>query len=260
MKNKLEKVVILTANRPRHLYYAQTLYESLDNVLGVFLEDKKVQEKVRDTLSEKSEFVKKHLDDFSKKEKAFFQVNLNIPKEKLFYSHDINKDSEKINNLNPDIVTVFGTTLLKEPLIGDHKTIVNLHLGLSPYYRGNGTNLFAFYNNEPEYIGATIHFLNKKIDAGRIISQVRPDIDPLEDTINTVNCKAIKKGIEEVIRVVRRIQEKGKVPSYIQDTKIGRIYYNRDFTEEVCKKAYKNVAKGLILNYKPKKVEIYSLK
>ncbi|MFH0831782.1 MAG: formyltransferase family protein [archaeon] len=260
MKNKLERMVVLTANRPRHQYYAQTLYDSFNSVAGVFIEDKKVQEKVRDSLDETSPIVKNHLDDFKEKEKEFFGIKLDIPSSKLHYTVNINQVAREIKEIEPDIITVFGTTLIKEPLISACSKIVNLHLGLSPYYRGNGTNLFCFYNKELEYIGATVHFLDKKIDGGMIISQVRPDIDTGKDTINTINCKAIKRGIEEVVRVVEILQDRAKVLSHKQNLSIGRVYKSEDFTEEVCKTAYENVEKGLIGNYKPKEVRIYTLK
>ena len=38
---------------------------------------------------------------------------------------------------------VYGTTIIKGDLIRIfEKRIINLHLGLSPYYRGAGTNFF----------------------------------------------------------------------------------------------------------------------
>ena len=36
--------------------------------------------------------------------------------------------------------------------------IINAHLGLSPYYRGSGTNIFPFVNKEIEYVGVTYVF------------------------------------------------------------------------------------------------------
>ena len=40
--------------------------------------------------------------------------------------------------------------------------ILNLHLGISPYYKGSGTNYFPLVNNEPQYVGATFMFLDKR--------------------------------------------------------------------------------------------------
>ena len=75
----------------------------------------------------------------------------------------------------PDVVLVFGTGILREPLLSAFDgRIINIHLGLSPYYRGAGTNFWPLVNREPEYVGATIHYLDAGIDTGPIISHARP--------------------------------------------------------------------------------------
>ena len=77
----------------------------------------------------------------------------------------------------PDVVLVFGTGLLKRPLLDRFPgRVLNIHLGLSPYYRGAGTNFWPLVNGEPEYCGATIHFLDDGVDTGPIIAHVRPEI------------------------------------------------------------------------------------
>jgi hypothetical protein len=43
---------------------------------------------------------------------------------------------------------------------------VNLHLGLSPYYKGAGTNFWPLAKGEPECVGATFHILTREVDAG----------------------------------------------------------------------------------------------
>ena len=53
---------------------------------------------------------------------------------------------------------------------------MNIHLGLSPYYRGAGTNFWPLVNGEPEYCGATIHILDGGVDTGPVIAHVRPEI------------------------------------------------------------------------------------
>ena len=79
--------------------------------------------------------------------------------------------------LGPDVVLVFGTGILREPLLSAFDgRIINIHLGLSPYYRGAGTNFWPLVNREPEYVGATIHYLDAGIDTGPILAHARPTI------------------------------------------------------------------------------------
>ena len=84
---------------------------------------------------------------------------------------------EAMRALAPDVVLVFGTGLLKPALLDRFPgRAVNIHLGLSPYYRGAGTNFWPLVNGEPEYCGATIHMLDDGVDTGPVIAHVRPEI------------------------------------------------------------------------------------
>ena len=47
---------------------------------------------------------------------------------------------------------------------------INIHQGLTPYYRGGPPVFWELYNGERE-IGATVHFVESKVDTGEIIAQ-----------------------------------------------------------------------------------------
>src|SRR5262245_32303806 len=70
-----------------------------------------------------------------------------------------------------DLGIVWGTNILKEcvfriPRLGS----INIHQGLTPYYRGGPPVFWELYNGERE-IGVTVHFVESKVDAGEIIVQ-----------------------------------------------------------------------------------------
>ena len=48
--------------------------------------------------------------------------------------------------------------------------ILNIHPSLLPKYKGLNTHFRAIQNNEP-YSGCTVHFVNSKLDSGKIILQ-----------------------------------------------------------------------------------------
>ena len=53
-----------------------------------------------------------------------------------------------VKKINPDLILVYGTSIIKGAIIEQFRNkILNVHLGLSPYYRGSGTNYFPFFNN-----------------------------------------------------------------------------------------------------------------
>jgi folate-dependent phosphoribosylglycinamide formyltransferase PurN len=70
-----------------------------------------------------------------------------------------------------DLGVVWGTNILKEcvfriPRLGS----INIHQGLAPYYRGGPPVFWELYNGERE-IGVTVHFVESKVDTGKIIVQ-----------------------------------------------------------------------------------------
>jgi methionyl-tRNA formyltransferase len=86
---------------------------------------------------------------------------------------DINKCSmEKLSDfLKSDIYLVFGSSYLKGELVDfliKNKTL-NIHMGISPYYRGASCNFWALYDGNPHLVGATIHMLSAGLDNGAIL-------------------------------------------------------------------------------------------
>ena len=60
--------------------------------------------------------------------------------------------------LKSDIYLVFGSSYIKGDLINflvKNKTI-NIHMGVSPYYRGTDCNFWALYDGNPHLVGSTI--------------------------------------------------------------------------------------------------------
>lgn len=105
---------------------------------------------------------------------------------------DINSEETPafILRVAPDLVCVNGTNLLRAPVLGIADQIpmgiINLHTGLSPYTRGGNCNLFALLEGKPEWVGATIHYIDPGIDSGDLIltRQVPMQADDLYDHID----------------------------------------------------------------------------
>ena len=149
--------------------------------------------------------------------------------------------------LEPDVVLVFGTGLLREAIIARFDgRIINLHLGLSPYYRGAGTNFWPLVNREPEYVGATIHYLDAGIDTGPIIAHSRPEMaagDGPHDIGNT----AIVAAADVLLRAARAHLE-GRVRPVPQERR-GRLYQRKDFSADAVRRLRHNFETGMIPEY-----------
>lgn len=154
---------------------------------------------------------------------------------------------EALRKMKPDIIAVCGTSILKEailsiPLYG----VLNLHGGLSQKYRGLWTTHWAVVNEEPEFIGATVHYISTGIDDGDIVFQGRPQIDGTENP-ESLYVKVVKLGIEMMIAAIEEILA-GRVRSYPLEVK-GRLYLGKMMTPEVLQKAWANTERGVIKEY-----------
>ena len=136
---------------------------------------------------------------------------------------------------NVDTLAVFGTGILKELLLSQFEgRIVNIHLGVSPHYRGSGTNFWALYNEDLHLAGATIHYIDPGIDTGDIICHAIAPIVP-DDTPHTIGNKIIMEAVEAIIAVFKLL-EHGPVKSTPQrKPENERVYRRRDFDADVLR-------------------------
>ena len=131
----------------------------------------------------------------------------------------------------------------------------NMHLGLSPYYRGSGTNFWPFVNKELEYVGATILHLDPGIDTGDIVAHVRPIFEK-NDTVHTIGCKVIKSSILVLIKIINQLKNKKNIQR-IPQWKISKekVYRIKDFDIFALNLYKKNMSEKMIESYidSPKK-------
>jgi len=69
--------------------------------------------------------------------------------------------------------------------------IVNIHPSLLPKYKGLNTHERVIKNNE-KYSGCTVHFVNKKLDSGKVILQRKVAINQRE-TVESLKLKILNK-------------------------------------------------------------------
>ena len=143
----------------------------------------------------------KSLIKFSKTRKSPISVNLiisNNPKAKGLKFGEINKIKKRVFNLKKkNKIENLILSLLKEHeikmicLAGFMKIlsrnfitkfggkILNIHPSLLPKYKGLNTHQRVLSNNE-KYSGCTVHFVNSKLDSGKIILQKKVKISKKE--------------------------------------------------------------------------------
>jgi len=246
------KIVLLTSDSLRHKFIAAEISKQLDLKL-IVIEAKSA--KIQDTSElnkEDAEFISAHFEARNKSETLFFgdykEFSEEIPQLRIPHG---NINSCEVNNaidkITPNLIVLFGTSIIKESLLGNYSgKIINLHLGLSPYYKGSATNLFPYYYSEPECVGATIHLATANVDQGSILHQLRPDIE-VNDELHSIGNKCILKAGNMLPGILKAFS-KGKILPKSQ-TSTGRICMNKELTPAFLRTIYNSFEKGMIKEY-----------
>lgn len=75
--------------------------------------------------------------------------------------------------LKPDIIIVNGTRIISKKILQSTNAVfINMHVGITPQYRGSHGGYWALYNNDVENFGTTIHLIDAGVDTGAVIKQV----------------------------------------------------------------------------------------
>jgi len=233
----------------RHHFVANTLASRLE-VAAVFQEEKTFQPLRFARTADDEAVIERHFAARDASEAEFFADHDRVWARSYHVPSGGCNDRaavETMRRIEPDVVLVFGTGLLEQPLIDAFPgRILNIHLGLSPYYRGAGTNFWPLVNREPEYCGATIHFLDAGVDSGPIVAHVRPEMHedegPHEIGNRTIVAAADALATAAIALLaggVRSVEQRGG----------GRLYRRADFSADAVRRLYANVSDGMIAEY-----------
>ena len=248
------RIIILTHDENRHYYFCYRIIESTNHVVGVITGGKyRKLNSQRKLKIYKKDFIKiirnKFLNlifwNFNKKlfKEKKSQENYFFKNQKLFFLNNyknliLANIDQRHNSINddfyvslirkqkPDIILVMGTCILGKKIINSAKHVINMHTGLSPYYRGGWTNLFPIIFNDYGYFGVTIHKMSTGIDSGDIIFTKRIKVN-LSDTFSSINCNSIIQGTDLMIKTVELIR-KNKINSIKQWSK-GKLILGRNY-------------------------------
>jgi len=251
--------VIFTSSSLRHKALASIIFNNKNlNIINVFHEEgAPLYDLVKKKKNNNLEIA--HLEARMLTEKDFFELYIDTQKKikkiskvvpKLWFSTE--DCFEILKKINPSQILVYGTSIIKGKIVDYFEgKILNLHLGLSPYYRGSGTNYFPFVNGEPEYAGSTFMYLDAGIDTGKIIHQIRPNIISTDSfhqlsnrflvhsfkTFSSIAELNLRNGLCEPISTNNNRNEKRLV------------YKKSDFSEENIIKLYENFRNGMLEKY-----------
>ncbi len=231
-------VLVLCGRSARHIYLANRLCAAT-NVVGIVHEagsqwsKKKVLKLLRpdNFLRKVWRWLRDRRRYAGNPESAFYFADklamLNRPDLVTLVPHINHEDVIALTDrLQPDIIAVFGTALLRGQLLTKGKLgILNLHGGLSPEYRGADCTFWALYNGEPEKIGCTLHFIDAGIDTGKLIAHVCPEVREGDDEL-TLFWRAVQDSAEVCVEAIRKLGRLEKL-GVAQGSK-GKLYQVKD--------------------------------
>ena len=242
---KNNRILVLRANNLRHRALGAHLRKSGFDVFEV------VQDKKSETKQIESDLIREHFNRRRTIEEETFAslVCDDLVERELLKVQDMNHIStiSLCQSIDPRQIVVFGTPILMNDWLEFfHKKILGIHLGLSPYYRGSGTNFFPFVNNELGAVGFTLMSLDKGVDTGPIVHQKRAQFQN-EDDIHTVGNRLILAMFEDIAKILEKeVDLESALPQPRFDS---RYYKKKDFTEETLAVALKNLSLGAVAHY-----------
>ena len=197
------KITVFTSNQPRHIKLVEKLAK-ISSELYVISEVTTVFPGLKSDFYSDSKIMKEYFSKVREAEKSVFGNVKFFPKNcrlMVLKSGDLNLLDNDIMKeaMLSDIFIVFGSSYIKGDLCKElvRKKAINIHMGVSPYYRGSSCNFWAIYDKNPEMVGATIHYLSEGLDSGDILFNVFPKSEKVNSFILKLNCLFEKISIKK---------------------------------------------------------------
>jgi folate-dependent phosphoribosylglycinamide formyltransferase PurN len=233
------KITVFTSNQPRHLSLIADLATIADQVFAIQECNTVFPGRVADFLRA-SEVMENYFSKVIDAEKEIFgglRFSATNARTLSIKSGDLNRIDIGLlaEALQSDIYIVFGASFIKGALLDFliANKAINIHMGISPYYRGSSCNFWAIYDENPDLVGATIHLLSSGLDSGAMLFHALPKvaaIDPFLLGFHAV--QAAHRALIESIKSGRLFSLKALPQDRNLEIRYSR---HRDFTDEVAK-------------------------
>jgi methionyl-tRNA formyltransferase len=258
------KILAIVGTQLRHQYFLNALIENF-NISGIIYYQRSLVQKPkvsnRNFSDEDLQIESKHLDNLQKKEIRYFQDTVSkmdtsrIPSITVSSQKELNSSTtiKWTVEHNGDVMIDYGSGILHNEFLNVlPRYKINLHGGMSPYFKGSATLLWPLYMQQPELIGTTFHLMSKRIDGGEILQHCRPDLS-IDDDVSDIGCKAIVKSAEVIVLLLRKLQKDSELLKYEQSG--GKLFLEKDYKPACIKIVNILMESGLIEKYLQNKEE-----
>ena len=229
--NESMRITLITGDAPRHQHLFSKLQSTGLEIQWFIEKRKRPDTNLKITDKKIKDFAQLHFEDWWKSENSFFNSTNKklVPNSKISIasSSTINGDfSNQIKDWNPKLIISYGCSKIGQNIIelpGIKK--INIHGGLSPWYRGTITNFWPTYLLEPQFTGMTLHETTNQIDGGKIFFQTSITVDS-NLGINQNSCVAILDFIDQFTNLMEGNLEKILSADGLNQMSSGRIWTN----------------------------------
>lgn len=250
------KLLLIIGSQNRHLSIANELLKNFKINDIVLCNRHQVPQIARpkEWINEDSDFFKKHLKNLKNDENKLIgsnnlsnfkrhvlEKNINIfnVNNRLELNNLVSNTSFNSINFDYDAIVVYGSWILDDPIFEFlNKTnikFINIHGGISPFFRGSSTLLWPLVLSQPELMGFTIHELDNQIDHGPILKYIFPVLRKgMAPTQMMAECQlSLQKNIAECISNCMKLNLKG----IVQDS-YGKTFLEKDYRPNCLKSIY----------------------
>ena len=137
--------------------------------------------------------------------------------------------SALLTDMKPQVVVVTGTGIIARRVLALAPAFINIHVGITPRYRGVHGGFWAVYEGRPDLAGTTIHTVDAGVDTGAIIAQTPITIEP-DDTYRTLPVKQYLASLDTMAEAVQAALE-GKLTTYSRDDLDSQQWYSPTLPE-----------------------------
>lgn len=244
-----EKILLITGDGPRHRYFINHLNFNF-NLAGIIIEPSDYPEPASKTPEEQSAWDWYFSRRRSHELKTFGKSENLPPKNKpavmRISAAPINSPDtlNMIKRLNPDLIAIFGTSILGLELIKLYpQRILNLHVGLASSYRGSSCNFWPIHDRRLGLLGASIIRINAGIDSGEILAQQTIQIEENDDE-QTLSAKTVILGSRLMIDTIKNWASNTLSPIYQSEK--GKLFLKKAFSPKSILAVKKMVERGEI--------------
>lgn len=132
--------------------------------------------------------------------------------------------SQLLAELRPAAVVVSGTGIIARRVLALAPAFINVHVGITPRYRGVHGGFWAAAEGRPDMAGVTIHLVDPGVDTGGILAQAAITVTP-DDTFRTLPVKQYLAALEPLAAQVEAALA-GRLAPYTRDDLPSRQWYS----------------------------------